>query len=268
MSDNLRGASMQRLPVESIVRSPFQPRREFAAAELDSLAASLSRHGMLQPIVVRPLGAGQYELVAGERRWRAAQRAGWAEIPAAVRPLSDSQAAELAIVENLQRQNLGAMELAHAIARLIADLGLTHEEVAATLGAERSTVSNWLRLLELHPEVQAQIGDGEGQLRAGHAKVLAGLKPAEQRRWAQRIVRERMSVRQLEAQLVRAASQHSSRPAAADADLERLERVLGEQLGTVVRIDHTRAGSGQLVLKYGSLEALQGLLERLGYQEQ
>ena len=267
MSDNLRGASLQRLPVESIVRSPFQPRREFAAAELDSLATSLSRHGMLQPIVVRPLGAGQYELVAGERRWRAAQRAGWADIPAAVRPLSDSQAAELAIVENLQRQNLGAIELAHAIARLIADLGLTHEEVAATLGAERSTVSNWLRLLELDPEVQAQIGDGEGQLRTGHAKVLASLKPVEQRRWAQKIVRERMSVRQLEAQLVRAAAQHSARPAA-DADLERLERVLGEQLGTLVRIDHTRAGSGQLVLKYGSLEALQGLLERLGYQEQ
>ncbi len=267
MSDNLRGASLQRLPVESIVRSPFQPRREFAAAELDSLASSLSRHGMLQPIVVRPLAAGGYELVAGERRWRAAQRAGWAEIPAAVRALSDAQAAELAIVENLQRQNLGAIELAHAIARLIADLGLTHEEVAATLGAERSTVSNWLRLLELDPEVQAQIGDGDGQLRAGHAKVLAGLKPMEQRRWAQRVVRERLSVRQLEAQLVRAASQHKSQPAAADADLGRLERILGEQLGTVVRIDHSRGGSGQLVLKYGSLEALQGLLERLGYEE-
>ena len=267
MTDNLRGASLQRLPVESIVRSPFQPRREFAAAELDSLATSLARHGMLQPIVVRPLATGGYELVAGERRWRAAQRAGWADIPAAVRPLTDAQAAELAIVENLQRQNLGAIELAHAIARLIADLGLTHEEVAATLGAERSTVSNWLRLLDLDPEVQAQIGDADGQLRTGHAKVLAGLKPAEQKRWAQRVVRDRLSVRQLEAQILRAAAQHTARPAAGAADLARLERLLGEHLGTLVRIDHTRAGSGQLVLKYGALEALQGLLERLGYPE-
>lgn len=267
MTDTLRGATMHRLPVEAIVRSPFQPRREFAAAELDSLATSLSRHGMLQPIVVRPLAAGRYELVAGERRWRAAQRAGWSEIPAAVRALTDAQAAELAIVENLQRQNLGPIELAHAIERLIADLALTHEEVAATLGVERSTVSNWLRLLDLDPEVQAQIGDGDGQLRTGHAKILAGLKPVEQKKWAQRIAKDRLSVRQLEAQLVRAASQQSARPATGNADLARLERVLGEQLGTLVRIDHTRGGSGQLVLKYGSLEALQGLLERLGYQE-
>jgi ParB family transcriptional regulator, chromosome partitioning protein len=267
MSDPQRGAVIQRLPIDTVERSPFQPRREFAAVELDQLASSLRRHGMLQPIVVRPLASGRYELVAGERRWRAAQQAGWSEIPAAIRPLTDGQAAELAIVENLQRQNLGAIELAQAIARLIADLGLTHEEVAATLGAERSTVSNWLRLLELHPEVQAQVGEGEGQLRAGHAKVLAGLKPAEQKRWAQRVIHERLSVRQLEAHLVRAAAQHIQHKTGANPDLARLERELGEHLGTQVRIDHTRSGNGQLVLKYGTLDALQGLLERLGYRE-
>lgn len=258
---------IQRLPIEQIDRSPFQPRREFAEAELTNLAGSLARHGMLQPIVVRPLASGRYELVAGERRWRAAQRAGWHDIPAAIRPLNDAQAAELAIVENLQRQNLGALELAQAIARLIADLGLTHEEVAATLGAERSTVSNWLRLLELDPEVQARVGEGDGQLRAGHAKVLAGLQAAEQRRWADRVIRERLSVRQLEAQLARAASQQKKPHTGPNPDLSRLERELGEQLGTVVRIDHTRSGGGQLVLKYGNLDALQGLLERLGYRE-
>ncbi len=247
--------------------SPFQPRREFAAAELETLAASLSRHGLLQPIVVRPLAGGGYELVAGERRWRAAQRAGWQEIPAAVRSLSDGQAAELAIIENLQRQNLGPIELAHAIARLIADLGLTHEEVAATLGAERSTVSNWLRLLDLDPAVQAQIGEGEGQLRAGHAKVLVSLKPMEQRRWAQRVARDRLSVRQLETELAREQATSLKPKAGASADLERLQRTLGEQLGAVVRLDHNKAGSGQLVIKYGSLEALQGLLDRLGYRE-
>ncbi len=267
MTDPQRGAVIQRLPVDRIERSPFQPRRDFADVELEQLAGSLARHGMLQPIVVRPLPSGRYELVAGERRWRAAQRAGWAEIPAAIRALSDAQAAELAIVENLQRQNLGAIELAQAVAKLIADLDLTHEEVAATLGAERSTVSNWLRLLELDPEVQACVGDGDGQLRAGHAKVLAGLKPGEQRRWAQRVIRERLSVRQLEAHLVRAAPQHDTKRPGANPDLARLERELGELLGTTARIDHTRSGSGQLVLKYGNLDALQGLLDRLGYHE-
>jgi ParB family transcriptional regulator, chromosome partitioning protein len=267
MSDPQRGAVIQRLPIDVVERSPFQPRRDFAPVELEHLASSLRRHGMLQPIVVRPLASGRYELVAGERRWRAAQQAGWSDIPAAIRPLTDGQAAELAIVENLQRQNLGPIELAQAIAKLIAELGLTHEEVAATLGAERSTVSNWLRLLELDPEVQAQVGEGEGQLRAGHAKVLAGLKPVDQKRWARRVVQERLSVRQLEAHLVRAASQHNEPKTRSNPDLARLERELGEHLGTQVRIDHTRSGNGQLVMKYGSLDALQGLLERLGYHE-
>lgn len=265
--DKLRGTTVQRLPVDRIDRSPFQPRREFVASELDSLAGSLRQHGMLQPVVVRPLTNGRYELVAGERRWRAAQLAGWPDLPAAVRHLTDAQAAELAIVENLQRQNLGPIELAHAIARLVADLGLTHEEVAATLGAERSTVSNWLRLLDLDPQVQAQIGDGEGQLRAGHAKVLVSLRPSDQRRWAQRVLRERLSVRQLEALILRAATQQSGAEARPDPDLARLERILSERLGALVRIDHTRAGSGQLVLRYRSLEALHGILEQLGYRE-
>lgn len=257
----------ERLPVDCIRRSPYQPRRAFSAAELDQLADSLGRHGMLQPIVVRPLGPRLYELVAGERRWRAAQRAGWTDIPATVRTLSDAQAAELAIVENLQRQNLAPMELAHAIERLIEQFGLTHEAVAIALGAERSTVTNWLRLLELDPEVQLLVGEGEGQLRAGHAKVLAGLTRAEQRRWAQRIIRERLSVRQLEARLARV---HGPAGAAADtaaAEVARLERALSEQLLAPVRIEHGRGGQGRLVLKYGSLDELDGLLERLGYRE-
>jgi ParB family transcriptional regulator, chromosome partitioning protein len=259
-----RTGAVEPIPVDCIRRSPFQPRREFTGPELDQLAESLSRHGLLQPIVVRPLGPRTYELVAGERRWRAAQRAGWQDIPAAVRPLSDAQAAELALVENLQRQNLGAIELAHAVERLVEEFGLTHDEVAATLGAERSTVTNWLRLLELDPEVQSLIGEEEGRLRAGHAKVLAGLTRPEQRQFAQLVLRERLSVRQLEARLARARAPDAAAP---DVDVTRLERALSEQLLASVRIEHHRAGHGQLVLRYASLDELDGLLERLGYRE-
>ena len=258
---------VQRLPVDRIRRSPFQPRRDFPAAELDSLAESLKRHGMLQPVVVRPVADGAFELVAGERRWRAAQRAGWQDIPAAVRHLDDSQAAELALVENLQRQNLGPIELAHAIARLIAQFGLTHEEVAATLGAERSTVTNSLRLLELDPQVQTLVGNAEGQLRAGHAKVLAGLAASAQRQWARRVLADGLSVRQLESALARAAARAALPEDRRDADVERLERMLSEHLGAPVRVDHARSGSGQVLIRYGSLDELQGLLERMGHRD-
>jgi ParB family chromosome partitioning protein len=258
---------VQRLPVDRIRRSPFQPRRDFPAAELDTLAESLKRHGMLQPIVVRPLADGAFELVAGERRWRAAQRAGWQDIPAAVRHLDDAQAAELALVENLQRQNLGPIELAHALARLIAQFGLTHEEVAATLGAERSTVTNSLRLLDLDLQVQALIGNADGQLRAGHAKVLAGLAVPAQRLWARRVLAESLSVRQLESALARSATRAALPEGRRDADVDRLERMLSEHLGAPVRIDHARSGAGQVLIRYGSLDELQGLLDRMGHRE-
>jgi ParB family transcriptional regulator, chromosome partitioning protein len=260
-------ASVQRLPVDRIRRSPFQPRRDFPSVELDTLAESLKRHGMLQPIVVRPTVEGDFELVAGERRWRAAQRAGWQDIPAAVRQLNDAQAAELALVENLQRQNLGPIELAHAIARLVAQFGLTHEEVAATLGAERSTVTNSLRLLELDSQVQALIGNAEGQLRAGHAKVLAGLAAPAQRLWARRVLAEGLSVRQLESALARSATRLVPPGDQRDADVDRLERMLSEHLGAPVRIDHARSGAGQVLIRYGSLDELQGLLDRMGHRE-
>ena len=256
-SDGLR-----RIPVERIRRGPHQPRRDFDPEALERLAASIRAQGVVQPVVVRPAGDGAYELIAGERRWRAAQMAGLAEIPAVVREVDDRTAAALALVENIQRQDLNPIEEARGLARLIEEFGLTHQEAAEAVGRSRAAVTNLLRLLELEAEVRAMVERGE--LEMGHARALLALPPARQREAAARVVARGLSVRETE-RLVRRLRAPAARPAAArrDPDVARLEQALSEQLGAPVRLEHRPGGGGRIVIRYTSLEELDGILDRL-----
>ncbi len=249
------------IALERIERGRFQPRRRFGEENLRELADSIRVQGVVQPIVVRPSGDG-YELVAGERRWRAAQLAGLANIPALVRDLDDQSTAAVGLIENIQREDLNALEEAEALARLTSEFGLTHQEVAEAVGRSRAAVSNLLRLLELHAEVKALLL--EGQLEMGHARALLAAPADRQPDLAAKVVSAKLSVRQTEA-LVRALGATAAKPAAArqDPDIAALEQRLSEQLGAAVRVAHRANGSGALSIRYNSLDELEGILEHL-----
>jgi ParB family chromosome partitioning protein len=258
------GRTLLQLPVEAIERNPNQPRKRFEDAKLEELAASIREHGIVEPILVRREGR-KYRILAGERRWRAAQRAGLKEVPAVLREASEREAFELALVENLQREDLNAIEEAEAYEVLIEDHGLTQEAIAQRVGKERSTVANALRLLRLPAEVRDLVKDG--QLDMGHARALLGLDGEEAiRRAAQRVVREGLSVRATEA-LVRELAR-KGRPAlpvaketAATRDLaQRLQR----RLGARCRVVPKSAVAGRLEVEYTSLDELDGILAKIG----
>jgi ParB family transcriptional regulator, chromosome partitioning protein len=250
------------IPVRRILSNPYQPRRRIDEEALKGLRDSILEHGVIQPILVTETIEG-YRLVAGERRLRAAELAGLERIPAVVRQLADSGQLELALVENLQRADLNAIEEAHAYHQLIEEFGFTQETVAGRVGRARSTVTNTLRLLELEPSVQAAIADGS--LTEGHGRALVGLEPEFQARLLDSIVGQALSVRQTE-ELVRRLRE--PRPTAArakrrsDPDLERVEEDLRRSLGTKVSLARTRRG-GRIVIEYYSDEELERLYERL-----
>ncbi len=259
------GRAVLSLPIEAVDRSSAQPRKRFDEARLEELAASIREHGVVEPILVRRAGA-RYRIVAGERRWRAAQRAGLKEIPAILREASDREAFELALVENLQRADLNAIEEAEAYDVLVREHGLTQEAVAARVGKERSTVANALRLLRLPPAVRDLVR--EGRLEMGHARALLSLeRPEAIERAAQRAVREGLSVRATEA-LVRALAAGGGRKAEsrthetpATRDLaSRLQR----RLGARCRVIPKTAVAGRLEIDYTSLDELEGILARIG----
>ncbi|EQD75797.1 parB-like partition protein [mine drainage metagenome] len=254
------------LAVGAIQAGRYQPRRNFDEAALEELAASLKAQGMIQPIVVRALPHGRYELIAGERRWRAAQRAGLGEVPALVREVPEQTVLALALIENIQREDLSPLEEADALQRLIDEFGLTHQQVAAAVGRSRAAVSNLLRLLELPARIRALL-DTRG-LDMGHARALATLPEKLALSLAERAAAQHWSVRELEA----AARLAQSAPIAAlktaarkprDADLAVLERELSERLATRVELLSARGGRGKLVLHYHNLDALDGLLAKL-----
>ena len=262
-SDNKpREGELRTLPISAIRPNPWQPRQVFEPEQLEQLAASIKTQGLLQPVVVRPSSDG-YELIAGERRWRAAGLAGLTHIPAVVRQVDDRTTAALALVENLQREDLNALEKAQGIKRLIEEFGLTHQQAGEAVGHSRTHVSNLLRLLELAPAVQGLVETG--QLDMGHARALLPLPAAKQEELAEQIVARQLSVREVEALVARFTQPAPTQPAAKprDADLEALERRLAERLGTPVSIRHGQRGKGQIVLKYGSLDELDALLSRL-----
>lgn len=248
-------APTREVSVTAIVVNRFQPRRDFTEEPLDQLAHSIRQNGVLQPLIVRRMGDG-FELIAGERRWRAAQRAGLEVVPVVVRDADDREALELAIVENIQRENLNPLDEAAAYRRLMEEFQLTQEAVAERVAKSRSAVANSLRLLALPDAVKSEIR--AGRLSGGHARAIAGTVDAhEQERVAQEVVKKRLSVRETE-KLVRDIAH------APDADHAAVEERLRRALGTKVRLRTRPNGSGSIEIDFFSLDELQGLLDRLG----
>ena len=253
------------IPIDQISPNPHQPRRQFNEITLAELAASLKSNGLIQPIIVRRVEDGRYQLVAGERRLRAAKLAGLVAIPAIVREVDSFTQAQLALVENIHREDLNPMERASAYRALIDQLGLTQAELAARLGEDRSSVTNFLRLLDLAEPVKAMVLDG--RLSLGHAKVLAGVADVlEQERLAKLVLSQELSVRNLErAMLAPAADGKITKPPATSAHLQELEKSFARQLGMRVQI---RAGAnkskGRVIIHYASLDQFDALQEKLG----
>lgn len=254
----LEGTSLEELAVDRIEPNHYQPRVHFEAASLESLAASIDQVGVLQPVIVRPAGDGMYELVAGERRWRAAQQAGLETIPAIVRTVEDVASLEQALVENLHRQDLNPLEEAAAYQQLLEDFGLTQESLAERVGRSRSAVANMLRLLHLSPEIQQYLI--EGSLSAGHARALLGVEDEDRRRaLADKAVADDLSVRKLEALVREDRPQSAAAPdpgATRPAGLLELEQLLAEQLDT--RVDVTLgAKRGRITITFADLDDLE-----------
>ncbi|HWD34820.1 MAG TPA: ParB/RepB/Spo0J family partition protein [Casimicrobiaceae bacterium] len=258
-----QGESLQMLSLDRLRPGRYQPRSKMDPASLAELALSIKEQGVMQPILVRPVEGGRFEIVAGERRWRAAQQAGLREVPALVRNVPDQSALAVALIENIQREDLNPLEEAKGLQRLIEEFGLTHDAAAKAVGRSRSAVSNLLRLTALAPPVQEYLL--AGQLEMGHARALLALPLAEQSGAAARVVDAGMSVRDTERlvhQLMHATPARKTAKAR-DHDTVRLENHLGEHLGAVVRIEAGRRGAGRVVIRYSTLEQLDGLVERL-----
>jgi len=251
------------LSIAALKPGKYQPRTRMGQEALTELAESIKVRGVIQPILVRPVSGTQYEILAGERRWRAAKMAGLNEVPVIIRQVTDDAALAIGLIENIQREDLNAMEEAAGIQRLVDEFRLTHEEAARAVGRSRSAVTNLLRLLELSKPVQDMVMDG--QLDMGHARALLGLAKSRQVELANQIAARGLSVREAE-RLARVSSESpkSGRPAKRiDPDTRRLQDELAETLGTTVTIKAGKKGKGTLTLAYGSLDQLDGILARL-----
>lgn len=262
--------ALKNLPVELLQRGQYQPRVDMRQDSLEELADSIKAQGVVQPIVARPIskkdGMQRYEIVAGERRWRAAQMAGLAEIPAVIRDVPDESAIAMALIENIQRENLNPLEEARALDRLIREFDLTHAEAAKAVGRSRASVSNLLRLQDLSDKVKPLLEDR--QLEMGHARALLAISNATQQlNAARQVVKKGLSVRETEKLIRRILDGGSSKPAkktpAQNADIRRLEIEVSEKLGAKVSVDHTAKGAGQIVIKYNSLDELDGILKHI-----
>ncbi|MCP5201733.1 MAG: ParB/RepB/Spo0J family partition protein [Gammaproteobacteria bacterium] len=262
------GDQLKSVPLDLIQRGRYQPRLNIAQEQLEDLAESIRAQGVVQPVVIRPLAeGGRYELIAGERRWRAAQLAGLSRIPAIVKRVADADAMSIALIENIQREQLNPIEEALALQRLVREFDMTHQQVAEAVGRSRAGVSNLMRLLELEHGTREMVE--QGLLEMGHARALLGLSGEVQLEAARRIAGEGLSVREAEA-LVRqlreggAAAKAKPRPAPApDPNISQLEQSLAERLGARVAIRHGNGGRGTLTITYTSLDELDGILEHI-----
>jgi ParB family chromosome partitioning protein len=264
---------LARLPLDRLQRGRYQPRIDMRPESLQELADSIKVQGVVQPIVVRPIETGpgeaqRYEIIAGERRWRAAQMAGLNDIPAVVRRIPDDAAIAVALIENIQREDLNALEEARALDRLIGEFQMTHQQAADAVGRSRASVTNLLRLLELAPEVCELLE--RRKIEMGHARALLGLTTRRQQAEVGALIAKKsISVRETEAVVRRMVDPHGqggSPPAAAgstDPDVQRLEQDLAEKLGAKVAIQHTSSGKGKLVINYHSLDELDGILAHI-----
>lgn len=256
---------MRKLPLDVIRRGRYQPRMNMRDEQLQDLASSIRAQGVVQPIVVRPLGTpGQYEIIAGERRWRAAQMAGLHDIPALVRNVPDDAALAMALIENIQREELNPLEESIALQRLINEFDMTHQQAADAVGRSRVAVSNLLRLLALSDEVKRLLE--EGKLEMGHARALLSLEGDAQAQAARSVVAKKLSVRETE-QLVQrlqtAAQAPKPEPKRVDPNIRQLQQDLGEKLGASVNLQHGPKGKGKLVIHYNSLDELDGILAHI-----
>ena len=250
------------LPLDLISPGPFQPRSIFDMDRLQELADSIRHQGVIQPVVVRARGKDQYELIAGERRWRAAQMAGIDKIPAIVREVPDEIAIAMALVENIQRENLNPIEEATALRRLVDEFQMTHQEAGDSVGRSRSAVSNLLRLLELSGEVR-ELVDAR-HLEMGHARALLSLDESMQAQAAKEVVKKGLSVRETEQLVRRLKAPPVSRTRELDPDIQHLQDKLAERLCASVKLTHNARGKGKLVIAYNSADELDGILEHLG----
>lgn len=259
------GDGLRTIPVDLIQRGRYQPRLNIRPEALQELADSIRAQGIVQPVVVRGLADGErYELIAGERRWRAAQLAGLHEIPAIVKSVPDRAVMSIALIENIQREQLNPLEEAQALQRLLSEFGMTHQEVAEAIGRSRAAVSNLLRLLELGDEARSLLETG--RIEMGHARALLALPQPAQSRLATQVAERGLSVRATE-RLVRETLENrdaATTPArAADPNVSKLESEIGERLGAAVSIKHGRKGRGELVIRYNSLDELDGILAHI-----
>lgn len=251
------------LAVELLEPGRYQPRTGMDPEKLQQLADSISAQGMVQPIVVRPASNGQYEIIAGERRWRAAQLAGLSDVPVLVREVADQATVAMALIENIQREDLNPLEESSALKRLIEEFSLTHEEAAQAVGRSRASVSNLLRLQDLTDPVKKMVEGGA--LEMGHARALLGLEGQQQEQAARQVALRGLSVRQTEA-LVKswlAGGAGAPRQKVEDPNIRQLETELGERLAARVSLRHQKSGKGQLVVSYNSLDELDGILEKI-----
>ena len=258
---------LAQVPLNAIKPNRWQPRQNFDQAPLQSLADSIKQSGLIQPVVLRKINSSNdYELIAGERRWRAAGLAGLSHIPAMVRDIDDYEMAVLALVENLQREDLNSVEQALALNKLISEFQLTHEQAAQYIGQSRSAVTNLLRLLELPPPIQTMLRTN--QLQMGHGRAILALPAHEQIPCAKLAVARQWSVREIEewARHNKSTSNavNTNQKSKQNADIKHLERALSDYLGVLVSMQHNQANKGKIVLRYTSSEELEGLLERIG----
>jgi ParB family chromosome partitioning protein len=263
------GDRLANLPLDLLQRGKYQPRVDMRPETLSELADSIKAQGLVQPILVRPLPNGnpgesqRYEIIAGERRWRAAQMAGLPDIPAVIRDVPDEAAVSMALIENIQRENLNPLEEARALMRLTEEFGLTHQAAAEAVGRSRAAVSNLLRLMELAEEVKQLLE--QRSIEMGHARALLGLTTRRQQiEVASLVAKKGLSVRDTEAlvrRLLAPAAEHA--PPAVDPDINKLERELADKLGAKVQFQHTPSGKGKLVVSYNTLDELEGILAHL-----
>ena len=251
------------LPVEKLQRGKYQPRQHIATEKLDELAESIRSQGIIQPIVVRPVSQDQYEIIAGERRWRAAQLAGLDKVPVVIKEIPDEAAMAMALIENIQREDLNPIEEAFALERLIEEFQLTHQEVSEKVGKSRTAVTNLLRILNLNNDVRLMLE--QNKLELGHAKVLLALSGPEQSRVAKQIILKGLTVRETEALIKKVLLGVELKPKAqkVDPDIRRFETDISEKLGAKVMLQHGSNNKGKLIIHYNSLDELDGIVDHI-----
>lgn len=252
---------LRTLPVESLRAGPYQPRKDFDPARLQELADSISAQGVVQPIVARPTGTFDYEIIAGERRWRAAQLAGLHEVPVLIRDVTDQAAMAISLIENIQREDLNPLEEAEALRRLVEEFSMTHQQIGDAVGKSRATITNLLRLNELNPAVKELLL--KGQIEMGHARALLAVPKEGQDEVAREVAKRQLTVRATESLIRRLQQGSSALVKRSDPDVVQLSNRLAETFGAKVEIRHSRRGAGKLVISYANLDHLQGIIDRL-----